>query len=166
VTGVTPVGVPRNRSFRLVDISSLTGSASLQSLLAAAAGPSPTTAPTATAPSSSGASSSTSPALEAANLLASSESELFSSISGGATAFPDLSGLTATAQAYSLYTNPAMLQQLAGGATPASAAASGAAAGSTGAVFTPPAYSFNPFDEASWWSSPSSSLGATVDTTA
>jgi hypothetical protein len=152
-----------------VDISSLTGSASLQSLFAApaaAAGSSTTTAPTATSSSTSGAPSSTSPALEAANLLASSESELFSSISGGGAApFPDLSGLTAAAQAYSLYTNPAMLQQLAGGATPASAA-SGAAAGSTGAVFTPPAYSFNPFDEASWWSSPSSSLGATVDATA
>ncbi|MGO9875300.1 MAG: hypothetical protein ACLPVY_16020 [Acidimicrobiia bacterium] len=101
--------------------------------------------------------------MEAASLLASSESELFSSITGGSTGLPDLSGLAATAQAYALYKNPAMLEQLAG-ATPATAAS---AAASTGAVFTPPAYSFNPFDEASWWTTnPSSSLGTSVDVSA
>jgi len=136
-----------------VDISNLATSPSLQSLLAA-----PSTSP------ASPTSSPTSPALEAANLLESSESELFSSITGASTGLPDLSGLAATAQAYALYKNPAMLEQLAGGATPANAA-SGAA--STGAVFTPPAYSFNPFDEASWWTTnPSSSLGTSVDVSA
>ena len=42
---------------------------------------------------------------QAASLIASSESQLFGSISGGSTGLPDLSGLTAAAQAYSLYTN-------------------------------------------------------------
>jgi hypothetical protein len=130
-----------------VDISNLAAGPSIQSLLAT-----PTT--TASPPTSSA----TSPAVEAASLIASSESQLFGSISGGSTGLPDLSGLTAAAQAYSLYTNPAMLQQLATGAPPATAAATS----STGAVFTPPAYSFNPFDQASWWTDPSST-GTTVD---
>ena len=55
-----------------------------------------------------------------------------------------------------------MLRELAAGAT----GAAGASAPSGPAVAAPPAYSFNPFDEASWWTSPGSSLGATVDTTA
>jgi hypothetical protein len=138
-----------------VDISDLASSPALQSLFAPASTPASTPAPSAPA------SSTTSPAVQAASLLASSESELFSSISGGASSgLPDLSGLTAAAQAYSLYTNPAMLQQLATGT-----AASAPSTPSTGAVFTAPAYSFNPFDEASWWSNPSA-LGTTVDATA
>jgi len=138
-----------------VDISNLAAGPSIQSLLATPA-----------TPASPSTSSATSPAVQAASLIASSESQLFGSISGGSTALPDLSGLTAAAQAYSLYTNPAMLQQLAtgNGTTPATPAAPSTP--TTGAVFTPTAYSFNPFDEASWWSSPSSSLGNTVDATA
>lgn len=146
-----------------MDISDIASSPALQSLFAPATTPA---GPTTTTPAASAPSSSTSPAVQAASLIASSESELFSSISGGSSSgLPDLSGLTAAAQAYSLYTNPAMLQQLATGnaSTPAATTASTPA---TGAVFTPPAYSFNPFDEASWWTSPSSSLGNTVDTSA
>jgi hypothetical protein len=133
-----------------VDISNLAAGPSIQSLLATPA-----------APAAPPTSSATSPAVEAASLIASSESQLFGSISGGSTGLPDLSGLTAAAQAYSLYTNPAMLQQLATGAPPAARAA----ASSGGAVFTPPAYSFNPFDQASWWTDPSAtgnSFDATV----
>jgi hypothetical protein len=149
VTGATPVGVAERRSTGLVDISNLGVSPSLQSLL-----------PPATTPTSSP----TSPAVQAATLLANSTSELFSSLTGGSGGLPDLSGLTGAAQAYSLYTNPAMLQQVAG--NPASTNPSNAATANPGATFVPPAYSFNPFDEASWWTSPSSSLGTTVDATA
>ena len=107
--------------------------------------------------------------MQAESLLASSDAALFSSIGGGSSTLPDLSGLTAAAQAYSLYTNPAMLQQLANGTaasgTPGATAAGSTATATAGATFTPPAYSFDPFDEASWWTS-ASSLGTTVDTTA
>jgi hypothetical protein len=133
-----------------VNVSDLAGSSQLPSLLAAAA------------PTSASAASSASPAAQAESLLASSQSALFSSLGGSSSAMPDLSGLTAAAQAYSLYTNPAMLRELAAGAAPAS----GASAASAPAVAAPPAYSFNPFDEASWWSSPGPSLGSTVDATA
>jgi hypothetical protein len=129
-----------------VNVSDLVSSSSLPSLFAAAA-PTPPAA--------------TSSAAQAESLLASSQSALFSSIGGGASALPDLSGLTAAAQAYSLYTNPAMLRELAAGAAPASGASAASAP-----VVAPPAYSFNPFDEASWWSSPGPSLGSTVDATA
>ena len=127
-----------------MNVSDLVNTPSLQSLLATAA-PSPPAA--------------TSSAAQAESLLASSQTALFSSIGGGSSALPDLSGLTAAAQAYSLYTNPAMLRELAAGAT-------GASAPSAPAAPAPPAYSFNPFDEASWWTSPGSSLGNTVDATA
>lgn len=130
-----------------MNISDLAGSSQLPSLLAAAAPPSAT------------ASGSASPAAQAESLLASSQSALFSSLGGSSSAMPDLSGLTAAAQAYSLYTNPAMLRELAAGSAPASTPSTAAPA------VAPPAYSFNPFDEASWWSSPSS-LGSTVDATA
>jgi hypothetical protein len=54
-----------------------------------------------------------SPAVQALSLFKNAESVLFSSLGGGGSTLPDLSGLTATAQAYSLYTNPGLLQQLA-----------------------------------------------------
>jgi len=136
-----------------MDISNLAASPSLQSLLAA-----PTTATPATP-------SQTSPAVQSAQLLASTESALFSSLTNSSAGLPDLSGLTGAAQAYALYTNPAMLAQLAGNGVPANAAASNAATASSGATFTPPAYSFNPFDEASW-ANPPASLGTTVDASA
>jgi len=137
-----------------VDISNLVASPSLQSLLGA-----PSTATSSTP-------SPTSAAVQAASLFASSESELFSSVTDTSAGFPDLSGLTGAAQAYSLYTNPAMLQQLAGNAVPTNAAASSSAPANAAAAFTPPAYSFNPFDQTSWWTSPSASLGTTVDASA
>ena len=127
-----------------MNVSGLVSSASLQALLAASASstPAPTT-----------------PAAQARSLLASSQTALFSSLGGASSGMPDLLGLTAAAQAYSLYTNPAMLRELASGAASASAP-------STAPVVAPPAYSFNPFDQASWWSNSGSSLGATVDATA
>jgi hypothetical protein len=134
-----------------MDISNLAASPSLQSLLA------PPAAATSATPSQ------TSPAVQSAALLASTESALFSSLTNTSAGLPDLSGLTGAAQAYALYTNPALLAQLAGNGVPASAAASNATTANTGATFTPPAYSFNPFDETSWWTSPPASLGTTVD---
>ena len=105
-------------------------------------------------------------AVQAASLRASAESALLSSItSPSGSALPDLSSLAATAQAYALYTDPGMLQQLATG-TPAAAGGSNPPAGNGGgAVFVAPTYAFNPFDQASWWAS-SSSLGNTVDASA
>jgi hypothetical protein len=170
VTGVTPVIGAGLRSILRLDISNLASSSALQSLFAPPAASAGSAAPAASsavaASSTSGSSASAqSPAVQAESLIASSESALFSSITdGSASVLPDLSGLTATAQAYSLYTNPALLQQLAAGSS-SGASASGSSTGSTGAAFAPPAYSFNPFDEASWWTDPSA-LGSTVDATA
>ena len=130
-----------------MDISNLSGSSSLQALLAGQM-----------SASSSFAAAQSSPAVQAQSLRASSDSALLSSLGSPGAALPDLSGLTAVAQAYSLYTKPALLQQLAGGA------AAPAAGARTAAVASPPNYAFNPFDESSWWTS--ASLGATVDTSA
>ena len=152
--------VVRRRSFSGLDISDLAGSASLQALFA---NPAAATASPAASPSL--ASAQQSPAVQAQSLLNSADSVLFSSLGGNGSTLPDLSALTATAQAYSLYTNPALLQQLATGNSGASAPAS-TAAPSTAAVAQPINYAFNPFDQASWWTDPSASLGNIVDAAA
>ena len=137
-----------------MDISTLDASPSWQSLLAAPTNAvSPTTTPT-------------SAAVQSARLLASSESELFSAVTNTAGGLPDVSGLTGAAQAYALYTNPAMLARLAGNAVPADAAASHATTANPAATVTPTTFSFNPFDETSWWTNPAASLGTTVDASA
>ena len=53
--------------------------------------------------------------MQAQSLLASSDAALFSGFAGSGSDLPDLSGLTAAAQAYSLYTDPALVQLLASG---------------------------------------------------
>lgn len=116
------------------------------------------------APGSSVESAAGSPLVQAQSLLESADAALFGGLSGSGSALPDLSGLTAAAPAYSLYTDPALLQLLASGPSNAGNAASGSGSSRIAAVVKPPAYAFNPFDEASWWTS--SSLGATVDSTA
>ena len=151
-----------------VSVSTVTTGSSLPALLAAPpagdalATPTPATSSAASALAAAEAS----PVVQAQQLMASSEATLFGALGSGS-ALPDLSGLTATAQAYSLYTDPALLAQLATG--PAAAGASGAATPASsaggGAAYSPPVYAFNPFDEASWWSDPSA-LGSTVDTSA
>ena len=54
-----------------------------------------------------------SPEVQALSLFKNAEALLFGSLGAGGSTLPDISGLTATAQAYSLYTNPGLLQQLA-----------------------------------------------------
>jgi hypothetical protein len=130
-----------------VDTSNVSGSSALQAFLA---GQMPV--------SGSFAAAESSPAVQAESLRAGSDSALLSSLGSPGAALPDLSGLAAVAQAYSLYTKPALLQQLASGT------AAPAAGARTAAVASPPNFAFNPFDESSWWTS--ASLGATVDTSA
>jgi hypothetical protein len=142
-----------------LDISDLASSASLQALFA-----NPAAATASPAASTSIATAQQSPAVQAQSLLNSADSVLFSSLGGSGSTLPDLSALTATAQAYSLYTNPALLQQLATGN--ASSGSASTAAPSTNAVAQPINFAFNPFDQASWWTDPSSSLGNTVDAAA
>ena len=146
VTAVTQAAGAGSRSFPGVDISNISGSSALTALLAGS-----------TAASGSLAAAQASPAVQAQSLRASTDSALLSSLGGSGSVLPDISGLTAAAQAYSLYTKPELLQQLAKGSVPDSGAR-------TAAVVSAPTYAFNPFDEGSWWTS--ASLGSTVDTTA
>ena len=149
MTGATQ-GLRRlSRSIRSLNISNISNSSLLQALVASQAAP---------------AGSPVSPEVQAQSLLASSDAALFGGLSGSGSALPDLSGLTAAAQAYSLYTDPGLVQLLASGPAATGASAPGSGGGRTAAVVTPPTYAFNPFDQASWWTS--SSLGATVDSTA
>ena len=103
-----------------MNISDLAASASLQARFAnpAAAAQSP-------AASTSLATAQQSPAVQAQSLINSADSVLFGSLGGSGSTLPDLSALTATAQAYSLYTNPGLLQQL------ATATSAGASLGNT-----------------------------------
>jgi hypothetical protein len=151
-----------------LDISDVANSTALSSLLAGV--PVTGVATTGSATSSSSASGSSTPAVQAQNLLGSVDSALFSSLGGSGSTLPDLSAFAPTAQAYSLYTDPGLLQQLATGSrTSGSAPGAAGAAGTApagGAVAAPVTWAFNPFDEASWWTDPSTSLGTTVDATA
>jgi hypothetical protein len=154
--------VARRRSPGGLNISDLAASASLQALFA-----NPAAATQPPAASTVLATAQQSPAVQAQSLLNSADSVLFSSLGGNGSTLPDLSGLTATAQAYSLYTDPGMLQQLAtGNAAGSSGSAPSTAAPSTAAVAQPISYAFNPFDQASWWTDPNASLGNTVDAAA
>jgi len=150
-----------------VSVSTVTTGSPLAALLAAPqSGDAPATpAPATSSAASALAAAEASPVVQEQQLMASSAATLFGALGSGST-LPDLSGLTATAQAYSLYTDPALLAQLATGPAAAGAASDAATAASSaggGAVYSPPVYAFNPFDEASWWSDPSA-LGSTVDT--
>ena len=75
-----------------------------------------------------------SPAAQAQSLLASSDAALFGGFAGSGSDLPDLSGLTGAAQAYSLYTDPALVQLLASGPANASTAASGSGSSRVAAV--------------------------------
>ena len=87
-----------------LNISNASSSSLLQALAAsqAATGSSPVPA-------------GSSPELQAQSLLASSDAALFGEFAGSGSDLPDLSGLTGAAQAYSLYTDPALVQLLASG---------------------------------------------------
>lgn len=111
-----------------------------------------------------------SPAVQYAQLQDSSLTTLL----GGATGTPsDLTAFTATAVAMPLFQQPGLLTGLTqwdGSLTPGSerttaAAVTDASAGTAAAANsqTAPLFSFNPFDEASWWTDP---VGSNVDTTA
>jgi len=124
--------------------------------------------------SSSGAASYlSSPAVQLAQFQGSTMSALFSGSSGEPS---DLVSLMPTLVASSLYSRPGLLTGLTGwdgSMTPGSQRAAAAAAPpatTTGAPVTPTApkapaspFTFNPFDQASWWTDPK---GSAVDTTA
>ncbi len=120
--------------------------------------------------SSSAASYLSSPAVQ----LAQFQNTALSTLLGGASGEPsDLTSLTPTLVASSLYQQPGLLTGLTqwdGSMTPGSQRTAAPVAGSTAAVPAAPAnptptpmFSFNPFDEASWWTDPT---GSTVNTTA
>ena len=109
-----------------------------------------------------------SPGVRLGQIQASALSTLF----GGATGEPsDLNSFTPTAAAMSLYQRPGLLTGLTqwdGAMTPGSQRTAAAAAPDPAS--TPPptpakpsVFTFNPFDQASWWSDPK---GQSVDTTA
>src|SRR5262249_43085836 len=102
-----------------------------------------------------------SPAVRFAQLQDSSLSTLF----GGASGSPnDLAGFTATAVAMPLFQQPGLLTGLTqwdGSLTPGSERVAAAAPPTNSP--TTPLFSFNPFDQASWWTNPK---GSSVDTTA
>ena len=108
--------------------------------------------------------------------LAQFQGESLTTLLGGATGEPsDLSALTPTLVASSLYQRPGLLAGLTqwdGSMTPGSQRTAAGAATTPDPTATPttptaaaPAspFTFNPFDQASWWSN---SLGSTVDTSA
>jgi len=114
-----------------------------------------------------------SPAVQFAQIQSATLSTLFAPTTGEPS---DLISLTSSAVALPLYQQPGLLSGLTqwdGSMTPGSqrtaAAASDPTAGSAaGATATPsasstPIFSFNPFDQASWWTDPK---GSTVDTSA
>lgn len=113
-----------------------------------------------------------SPAVQFAQLQGSAMSTLFA----GATGEPsDLAAFTATAVAMPLFQQPGLLtgltswdgSMLTGSERAAAAAAAPAPTTSSTPTSTtpstpPPMFSFNPFDQASWWTDPK---GSAVDTT-
>ncbi len=105
----------------------------------------------------------TTPAVQLLQAQESADSVLFDRVSGEPS---DLTSLTGTLQAYSLYENPSLLtelQQWDGSETPGSERAAAAAASAPAASAPPSPFTFNPFDEQSWWTDP---RGSTVDVSA
>lgn len=103
------------------------------------------------------------PAVELLQAQESADSALFGGVSGQPS---DLASLTGTAQAYSLYENPSLLMQLQqwdGSQTTGSERAAATAAAPTAPTASPSPFTFNPFDQQSWWTDP---LGSNVDTSA
>ena len=104
----------------------------------------------------------TSPAVELAQFQGTTLDTLFNGVSGEPS---DLVSLTSTAVASSLYQRPGLLAGLTqwdGSMTPGSQRVAAPAPPATSPA-PAPMFSFNPFDQASWWADPK---GSTVDLTA
>jgi hypothetical protein len=114
----------------------------------------------------------TTPAVQLAQLQDASLSALF----GGATGDPaDLTALTSAVVALPLYQQPGLLTNLGGwggsllagslraATDPAPAPASASSDANATAAPAASPFTFNPFDQSSWWTDP---LGSTVDTSA
>ncbi len=110
------------------------------------------------------------PALQLLQANAQADAALFSGVSGEPS---DLASFTPTAAAFSLFKNPALLRQLQQWdgtptpgsertATPATQASSNSDTPTTSAQPSSPV-SFNPFDQASWWTP---STGTNLDLSA
>jgi hypothetical protein len=109
------------------------------------------------------ASVTSSPTVQLLQAQQQADGALFGAVSGEPS---DLSSLTASAQAYSLYLDPSLLVQLQqwdGTETTGSERAAAAATAAPAPTAPPSPFTFNPFDEQSWWTDPS---GQNVDMTA